>query len=191
MRTKILTLAYTPSLAAIDDSPLTDFVRDKEVLSLREYYFEVHGLPHLLCVIDYADVALASAAQRTPNPRKDEADGAAGAASAREDAGAKLAASDRALYATLKSWRNERARADGVPPYILFTNAELARIVAARPQSATALSAIDGLGPGKVRRYGEAMLVALNGAAPEATSAPERGGESPSTSADSAPAPTP
>lgn len=86
MRTKILTLAYTPSLGAFDDSPLTDFVCDKEVLSLREYYFEVHGLPHLLCVVDYADATLSGGAVRTSSARSTEAHAAGVAAHGREDA---------------------------------------------------------------------------------------------------------
>jgi ATP-dependent DNA helicase RecQ len=76
---------------------------------------------------------------------------------------------DRPLFATLRAWRNEQARKDGVPPYVLFTNAELARIVRARPASLNALGALQGIGPGKVARYGAAILAELHG--PPAASA--------------------
>jgi len=169
MRTKILTLSFTPSLGGFDDLPLTDFVRDKEVLSLREYFFEVLGFPHLLCVVDYADAARLPSSSR---PVRASAD-AEQASSGRDDAVARMSAPDRALFLTLRAWRNEQARNDGVPPYVLFTNAELVRVVLARPASTSALGAVEGIGPGKVRRYGEAILRALNGVAQQTPSAAE------------------
>ena len=37
MRVKLVTLSYAPSLGGFDDRPLSDFVRDKEVLAGREH----------------------------------------------------------------------------------------------------------------------------------------------------------
>jgi DNA helicase-2/ATP-dependent DNA helicase PcrA len=61
----------------------------------------------------------------------------------------------------LRSWRLERAREDGVPPYVVFHDAVLHRIADARPASLAELSQISGVGPAKLERYGDELLGAL------------------------------
>jgi DNA helicase II / ATP-dependent DNA helicase PcrA len=58
----------------------------------------------------------------------------------------------------LRDWRLERARADGVPPYVVFHDAVLQAIAAARPASLGELSQIGGVGPAKLERYGDELL---------------------------------
>jgi ATP-dependent DNA helicase RecQ len=181
MRVKVVTLSYAPSLGGFDERPLADFVRDKEVLAVREHFFTVHDLPHLACLITYQDVTAApreaspsgpcspSSAPRTERPRGDL-----------PDLVASLPPEDRVLFGTLREWRAARARKEGVPPYVLFTNRELLAVVRARPASLSALGALDGIGAGKVERYGRALLEKVNGtqaaapppAAPAAPPAP-------------------
>jgi superfamily II DNA helicase RecQ len=50
-----------------------------------------------------------------------------------------------------------------VPPYVVLTNRQLTAIVLARPATPNALLAVDGFGPGKVERYGAAILAKMNG----------------------------
>jgi DNA helicase-2/ATP-dependent DNA helicase PcrA len=61
----------------------------------------------------------------------------------------------------LRAWRLERARADGVPPYVVFHDAVLHAIAAAQPSSLGELGQIAGVGPAKLERYGEAVLSLL------------------------------
>jgi superfamily II DNA helicase RecQ len=58
----------------------------------------------------------------------------------------------------LRAWRRERAREDGVPPYVVFHDSVLHQIADARPSSIGELSQIPGVGPAKLERYGEAVL---------------------------------
>ena len=58
----------------------------------------------------------------------------------------------------LRAWRLERARADGVPPYVVFHDRVLHEIAATQPMSLGELSQIPGVGPAKLERYGEAVL---------------------------------
>lgn len=53
MRVKLLTLAYARSLQGFDDRPLSEFVRDEEVLQIREHFFTVHDLPRFACLITH------------------------------------------------------------------------------------------------------------------------------------------
>jgi DNA helicase-2/ATP-dependent DNA helicase PcrA len=58
----------------------------------------------------------------------------------------------------LREWRLERAKADNVPPYVVFHDAVLQAIAAARPTSLGELAQISGVGPAKLERYGEDLL---------------------------------
>jgi ATP-dependent DNA helicase RecQ len=68
---------------------------------------------------------------------------------------------DPDLLARLKSWRLAQARSQSVPPYVVFHDATLAAIAAARPRDLDALSAIAGIGARKLERYGPALLELL------------------------------
>jgi superfamily II DNA helicase RecQ len=65
---------------------------------------------------------------------------------------------DRPLYDALVEWRRNLARASGTPAYVVFHDATLAAIAAARPRSPRALLTVAGVGPVKVERYGDAVL---------------------------------
>ena len=65
---------------------------------------------------------------------------------------------NQALFEALRSWRREQAQSQHVPPYVIFHDATLAEIAAARPASLPALAKAGGVGQGKLDRYGEAVL---------------------------------
>ena len=62
----------------------------------------------------------------------------------------------------LRAWRTERAKADGVPPYVVLSDAHLRGIALARPTTAAELNACDGIGPSKLDRYGDDILARLD-----------------------------
>jgi superfamily II DNA helicase RecQ len=57
--------------------------------------------------------------------------------------------------------RLRRARAEGVPAYVVFHDKTLVAIAAARPQTLNDLAAIPGVGPAKLARYGDEILDVL------------------------------
>ena len=63
-----------------------------------------------------------------------------------------------ALFEALRAWRLERARADAVPPYVIFHDATLTTIAERRPRSLADLAGIPGIGPTKLDRYGEELI---------------------------------
>jgi DNA helicase II / ATP-dependent DNA helicase PcrA len=69
---------------------------------------------------------------------------------------------DDPVFAALKAWRLERARADEVPAYVVFHNSTLAEIAGRKPQSLRDLATVPGVGPAKLDRYGEDVLSVLN-----------------------------
>lgn len=80
-----------------------------------------------------------------------------------------LPAADFQVFARLRDLRKRLAEREGVPPYALFTNEQLAEMVRRHVGSLAELAQIDGVGPARLEKYGRAFLEIL-GAAP--TSAP-------------------
>ncbi|KQV55117.1 MULTISPECIES: DNA helicase RecQ [unclassified Caulobacter] len=76
----------------------------------------------------------------------------------REGKALTIPAENQVLFEALRSWRKEQAQAQHVPPYVIFHDATLAEIAAARPATLAALGKAGGVGQGKLDRYGEAVL---------------------------------
>jgi ATP-dependent DNA helicase RecQ len=74
-----------------------------------------------------------------------------------------LAAADRALFEKLRAKRLELAKAQNVPPYVIFHDKTLAEMALRRPRSVAELATIPGAGQVKLARYGEAFLKVING----------------------------
>jgi len=65
---------------------------------------------------------------------------------------------DAAVFAALRRWRIEAARAQGVPPYVIFHDRTLLEIAARRPLDELALAGVPGIGAAKLARYADAVL---------------------------------
>lgn len=70
---------------------------------------------------------------------------------------------DEALFAALRAKRLELARAQNVPPYVIFHDKTLAGMAAHKPVSLESLAEISGVGEAKLARYGQAFLEVLRG----------------------------
>jgi len=68
---------------------------------------------------------------------------------------------DDALFQRLRALRRSLADGEGVPAYIVFSDAVLARMAALRPDDEASLLAVPGIGPAKLARYGAAFLRVL------------------------------
>ncbi|MFG1462882.1 DNA helicase RecQ [Xanthobacter sp. DSM 24535] len=68
---------------------------------------------------------------------------------------------DEKLYQKLRALRLELARAQGVPPYVIFHDTTLMEIARMRPRSLAALGDVSGVGEAKLERYGTQFLKAV------------------------------
>jgi ATP-dependent DNA helicase RecQ len=73
-----------------------------------------------------------------------------------------LPAADQALFEKLRARRLELARAQQVPPYVIFHDKTLADMAARCPRSLAELAATPGVGEAKLARYGPAFLEVIN-----------------------------
>ncbi len=161
MEVTILTLSLADG--RIDDSALQQLLSDQGLLEFREHMFFVAGSPHLACIVthrasargSYRPHVPSSAAAPAARPKQRER------SDAKEDPMAGLSEGDRGVFETMRVWRAQLAKSEGVPPYVILSNRELKAIVQARPQTKSALLSIDGIGRQRLERHGEAMLEAL------------------------------
>jgi ATP-dependent DNA helicase RecQ len=79
------------------------------------------------------------------------------------EAAAEMSPADQPLFEALRAWRARAAKAQGLPPYVIFHDRTLVEIAAVRPGSRAALERISGVGEGKLARYGEAVLEVVRG----------------------------
>jgi ATP-dependent DNA helicase RecQ len=63
-----------------------------------------------------------------------------------------------ALAAQLRQWRTVETKRLGVPAYVVLHDRTLQAVALARPANVAQLLAIDGIGPAKAERFGEAIL---------------------------------
>ena len=143
MLARVLTLRFDPALEAFDDGPLREFLKAREAIVVREHFFVRNHVPYLAILVTYA-LAPPGSAPAVGGQAKDWESGWR----------SQLSEGDLPLFNALREWRAERASREGVPPYLVCTNKQLAAIVNARPQSLTKLGAIDGIGKAKLETYG-------------------------------------
>jgi len=77
---------------------------------------------------------------------------------ARSRGGVEVGPRDRNLFEALRAWRKGQAAEQQVPPYVIFADRTLAEIAATRPQSLSALGAVNGVGAVKLEHYGRDVL---------------------------------
>jgi hypothetical protein len=111
MLIKIITLRFSAALDRFDDSPLTEYIKDKSVVSLREHFFMRNETPYLAVVVVYEPVLETLAAKQAGKPRQRD-----------ESWRALLSDADMPLFDSLRSWRGERCKKEGIPPYVICKN---------------------------------------------------------------------
>jgi superfamily II DNA helicase RecQ len=148
MLIRIMTLKFNPLLEQFDDAALQDYLKDKEVLSVKDHFFIKNDSPYVTFIIQCHETPDDASAQSKPG-KSDE--------SWKEI----INPHELPLFNTLRSWRAERAKRDGIPPYIVCTNRQLAEMVSRRPQSLSGLGDIKGFGKAKIEAYGKAILSLL------------------------------
>jgi superfamily II DNA helicase RecQ len=147
MLIKVISLVFDSAFGGFNDESIREFLKDKELISATEYHFVRNDVPYLTFVFKYF-------------PHRAEADPKSFSKDKnQEEAWRKLLTeADMGLFNLMRDWRSQRAKKDGMPPYILFTNQQLAEIVKRRPQSLGELMKIDGIGEGKAKKYGDEIL---------------------------------
>ena len=145
MNIRVVTLRYAESLGGFPEEPLRQVLAAGNVVEQREYFYVHGGVPHLTLVL-----VMDSGSTGTPGGRTISRD--------REDPGDKLPEHLQPLYRTLREWRNERAKREGVPSYTIMRNLQVAEICRIMPRTLESLKQIAGIGEATVSKYGREIL---------------------------------
>jgi len=140
MLLKTITLKYSPALDGFPDDGLRDFLAHHQVFSKRQYFYFYQGVPHLTFVLSYEGRVAGEDPKESAGAERTTA----------EDWKAQLSEADYTLFNALRSWRNQLCRKEGMPPYLLSTNEQLAEICRLRPTTLQALGSVRGFGESKV-----------------------------------------
>ncbi|HEY6547417.1 MAG TPA: HRDC domain-containing protein, partial [Vicinamibacteria bacterium] len=90
----------------------------------------------------------------------------------KDAAGRRVKEADAGLVATLKQWRLQESRRNGLPAFRVLTDRTLTAIAAARPQDEDALLSVSGMGPSLLKRYGDRLLALCRNIRSEARPGP-------------------
>ncbi|MFC6920103.1 HRDC domain-containing protein [Meiothermus taiwanensis] len=61
-------------------------------------------------------------------------------------------------FEALRAWRSHKAKEEGVPPYVIATNAELKAILERQPKTLEELAQVKGFAKTKAAKYGREIL---------------------------------
>jgi ATP-dependent DNA helicase RecQ len=83
---------------------------------------------------------------------------------ARRDQAAAMGGAAHAVFDDLRAERARLAKAQGVPPYVVFHDSTLRAMAEARPSTLEEMGGLPGIGKAKLERYGTSFLAVLNAA---------------------------
>lgn len=136
MPVRILTVPFDPAAETFQDETLNAFLLNKKVTILQCAFFQQDGRAYWTVLVAY-DAAL------SPPPPKETSD---------------LSPTRQLLYERLREWRKETAETQGVPVFLIATNAQLKAVARQMPQGLEALRKIHGFGKKKAETHGEHIV---------------------------------
>lgn len=146
MLVKIFTLSFDLSKQQFDAKIFDEFAASKKIIQVNDYFFSQGGATYLCLIVKYDLVSEETRKNLSPIPSRNA------------DFKIEFKDEEMKLFNELRSWRAQACKDEGVPPYIILNNKQLARIVEIKPLTKTALDEVDGIGKIKVEKYASAIL---------------------------------
>jgi len=148
--------------AGLIDIEDAEYEKDGEVRRFRKVRLTAAGLevrPRTPLALLLSDGIVEEFGGRTAAPaRAKKAKAAAGKKPGAAAGPVELTAEDEALVARIKAWRAAEAKRLGFPAYMVLNDRTVAALAQARPENPRQLLEVDGMGPAKVEKFGEAIL---------------------------------
>jgi superfamily II DNA helicase RecQ len=151
MQCRHFTLRLTPQHLIEDEDRLNSFLRLVQVHAVQSSLISPKG-DRWSVLVFFEERAVTAP---TPNTRRDKTPQASADAAPPE-----LSEAEQRVYERLRQWRSERARTDGVPPYVVAHNATLLQIAREHMSLAVVedLLPLARFGQQRATRYGSEIL---------------------------------
>jgi superfamily II DNA helicase RecQ len=132
------------------EDELNAFLRSHRILSIDRHVVDGGGAAFWAFCVQYVD-------------GPELASGNSAKASGRGDIDYRklLSEEDFAVYAELRDLRKQLAQVDGVPPYQVFNNRQLAEMVRKKMRTEVDLRSLPGVGDARLEKYGARFLATL------------------------------
>jgi superfamily II DNA helicase RecQ len=147
VKLRVFTLPFDGAEGRFDDSSVVEFLEGRQALHVHEQFFVYDGNPTWAILVAYREHARATVTGEAGRERVDWR--------------AQLGEAERAVFDAIRRWRNERAKREGRPPYVLLTNRQIAELARQPPVSLAALRQVDGVGDARLEAFGEELLALL------------------------------
>ncbi|MCC6414120.1 MAG: HRDC domain-containing protein [Saprospiraceae bacterium] len=134
MLLRVITLPFDPVLEGFPDEIVTEFCLNKKIHRLDSQFFIADGKAFWTVCLVYEILKKG------------------------EDKTLDLDEYQKLLYERLREWRQERARQDKIPVYLIATNQHLIEMVRRKTQTMEALKPIRGFGRSRVEKYGKSLI---------------------------------
>jgi len=144
IRVNVMTLRFDHGTGSFDGSELEKFHEGREIIDVSDHFFDHDHEPRLTLVLRYRDLTDSAQSNKKKRTSKDW----------RSD----LDVIDAGLYDEIRAWRGRRSGDEGMPPYLILCNKEVAGIARKRPKTLEGLREIEGVGNAKVERWGREIL---------------------------------
>ena len=140
-----------PVMAQDADEDLNRFLRSVKILEIRRELVAFGDSAFWAICVMYLPINGTEPGSKTPSNVKGKVD-------YKEI----LSEQDFSRFSELRKIRNHIAESEAVPPYVVFTDAELADIVRQNEYTPQALRKIKGIGVSKVEKYGGRLCQMVN-----------------------------
>jgi len=120
-----------------------------DAISYHQQFFEHEGSPFWAVMVAYRE-----AGEETGREQRVSRKG--------KDWRLDLAPPEQRLFDALREWRNKKAIQDGRPPYVLFTNRQMAEIARLSPRDLASLRKVEGIGDSRIKNFGEEVVLLIS-----------------------------
>ncbi|GAX60891.1 superfamily II DNA helicase [Candidatus Scalindua japonica] len=147
MKLKIFTFRFCENTGGFNDDKLQLFSMEKEIIEFAEHFFTFEKRPYLTVFLSY----------------RDKPSGSTNKGVRKQDPRSELDEHEKLLYDVVRKWRAARATQEGIPPYMIANNKQVASMVKLKVRSKKDFDAVEGFGEAKISRYAEDIIKTLVG----------------------------
>lgn len=139
MHVKIFTLPFDDVNESFPDELISEFCLNKKVSQIKTEFFKKEGKPYWSVAIRYEIVV----AEPAKNRELDEG--------------------QMLLFQRLKEWRKEAGNKEGIPVYLVATNAQFVSMIQHKCTTLEGFKNVQGFGKQRVQKYGKRIVELIKG----------------------------
>lgn len=131
MQIRIFTLPFEEKTESFDDELIKDFCQNKKIHRIESHFFRQEGQAYWSVAVHYDVVTLKKA-----------------------DKVLDLDETQQLLFQRLREWRRETGAKEGIPVYLISTNAQLVSMIKIPTKTLESFKLVKGFGKKRIGKYG-------------------------------------